>query len=257
MTQGVAPIGDDDLHAYVDDRLSPNRRVLVERHLRDHPEASARVRRWQDGSAALREALASHASEPIPSSLSLSHLAALRRQQRSPLRMVAGIALALSIGTGAGWFLRSASVPGGLTALAMEAASGHRSFADGRMPMEYPPDRQAELVSWTTRQFGHPMPPPDLEKSGYRLLGGRIALTEQGPGCLYLYDDEAGARLTLFVRSMHGRDLEAPMHPVALSGVSGFVWARHGIGFSLIANQPVPALHDISDQIRSELSDAT
>ncbi len=251
------PIGDDDLHAYVDQRLTPDRRLLVERHLRDHPEASARVRRWQEGSAALRNALAGHTSEPIPATLTLSHLAALRTQRRSPLRMVAGIALALAVGTGAGWFLHGASVPGGLTALAMEAASGHRAFADSRMPLEYPPDRQAELVSWTTRQFGQSMPAPDLEKSGYHLMGGRIALTEQGAGCLYLYGDPAGSRLTLFVRSMHGRDLEAPMRPVALSGVSGFVWARHGIGFSLVADQPTPMLHDISDRVRNAMSGDT
>lgn len=251
------PIGDDDLHAYVDDRLAPDRRLLVERHLREHPEASARVRRWQEGSTALRNALAGHASEPIPATLTPAHLVALRTQRRSPLRMVAGIALALTVGTGAGWFLRGASAPGGLAALAMEAASGHRAFAHNGMPLEYSPDRQAELVSWTTRQFGRSMPPPDLEKSGYHLIGGRIALTEQGPGCLYLYDDPAGTRLTLLVRSMHERDLEAPMRPVALSGVSGFAWARHGIGFSLVADQRTPMLHDISDQVRNEMSGDT
>ena len=253
----VDPVGDDDLHAYVDDRLAPERRLLVERHLREHPEASARVRRWQEGSAALRKALAGRASEPIPAMLAPSHLAALRAQRRSPLRMVASMALALAVGTGAGWLLHGASTPVGLTAFGMEAASGHRAFADNRMPLEYPPDRQADLVNWTSREFGHPIPPPDLEKSGYRLKGGRIALTEQGAGCLYVYDDQAGSRLTLFVRSMHGRDLEAPMRPLGLSGISGFVWARKGIGFSLIADLPMPLLHDISDHVRNEMSGDT
>ena len=248
------PVGDDDLHAYVDDRLAPERRPLVERYLREHPEAGARVRRWQEGSAALRKALAGHTLEPNPATLTLSHLAALRARRRSSLPMVAGIVLALAVGTGSGWFLRGASTPVGLAALAMEAASGHRAFTDTQMPVEYPPDRQADLVSWTSRHFGHPIPPPDLENSGYRLKGGQIALTEQGAGCLYVYDDQAGSRLTLFVRSMHGRDLEAPMRPLALSGVSGFVWARKGIGFSLIADRPMPVLHEISDHVRNEMS---
>jgi anti-sigma factor RsiW len=254
MTNNGRPIGEEELHAYVDDRLDPDRRQTVERYLQAHPEAGARIRRWQESSEALRQALAGRASEPIPASLSLPHLSALRTRRRTPLRMVAGVALALMVGTGAGWVMRGPPGPSGLTALAMEAASGYRATAYNHLPLEFAADRQADLVSWTSRQFGSPMPPPDLTRSGYRLLGGRIALTVQGAGCLYVYDNGSGSRLTLFLRRMHGRDLEAPMQPLKDEDVSGFAWARDGIGFSLVSNQSTPTLHEISDHIRNEMT---
>ena len=49
MTERESPIGEDDLHAYVDGRLQPERLAIVESYLKTNPEIAAR-RRWFEAS---------------------------------------------------------------------------------------------------------------------------------------------------------------------------------------------------------------
>ncbi|MET0245588.1 MAG: anti-sigma factor, partial [Sphingomonas sp.] len=59
------PIGEDDLHAYVDGVLGGHRRAEVEAVLNAQPELRARVARDIEARDALRAALAGMADEPV------------------------------------------------------------------------------------------------------------------------------------------------------------------------------------------------
>lgn len=47
MTGDERPIGEQDLHAYVDGFLDPVRRPTVERYLADHPREANTVSVWK------------------------------------------------------------------------------------------------------------------------------------------------------------------------------------------------------------------
>ena len=64
--KGGMPIGDDDLHGYVDKRLKPERMAAVEAYIATHPDAAIRVRQYQEQRQALRSALQPKYDEPDP-----------------------------------------------------------------------------------------------------------------------------------------------------------------------------------------------
>jgi anti-sigma factor RsiW len=121
------PIGEDELHAYVDGFLSPDRQLVVERYLADHPEAAARIAGWQVVGEALRNAAAWKFHEPVPASLNITRLAEARIANRwGPWRMAAGIAIALALGVGSGWLARGPSEPSGPVSAGRETAALNR-----------------------------------------------------------------------------------------------------------------------------------
>ena len=63
---GVLPVGEDDLHAYVDGQLTPERRSAVERWLESNPEAAARAAFYARLNADLHRQYDHVLAEPIP-----------------------------------------------------------------------------------------------------------------------------------------------------------------------------------------------
>src|SRR3954447_1150193 len=99
------PIGDDDLHGYVDKRLEPERMAAVEAYIATHPDAAVRVRQYQEQRQALRSALQPKHDEPIPVRLRVASIQAeQRRRWRRTLGRVAAAGLWLLVGAAGGWF---------------------------------------------------------------------------------------------------------------------------------------------------------
>src|SRR5258706_13309162 len=69
MTHREPPITDDELHAYVDSRLSTDRACEVEEYLAAHPGAAARVAAWRAQATMIREKWGKVAKEKIPERL--------------------------------------------------------------------------------------------------------------------------------------------------------------------------------------------
>ena len=260
MNNQASPIGEDDLHAYVDGQLDAERRATVERYLADHPDAAARIAGWQAGDQALRDALAWKLQEPVPAALNLARmvegrLVEARQARRFGLwQIAAGVVLAFAIGSGSGWMARGPRASTGLAAVGLEAAAAYRVFATDPMhPVEFGAGQKVQLVRWVTRRLGRPVSPPDLSAAGYRLMGGRMLATQDGPACMFLYDNAQRQRITLFVRPMHKRDMNAAMRPMHVKDATGFAWARNGLGFGLFTGAPLPVLHELSNRARSEM----
>ena len=64
MSERDNPIGEDDLHAYVDRRLQPERVEAVEAYLNANTEVASRVSAWRAQRETLRDQLAAKAAEP-------------------------------------------------------------------------------------------------------------------------------------------------------------------------------------------------
>jgi len=147
MTDPIRPVQEDELHAYVDDRLDATRRMEVESHLQANPILQRQVEGWSQQAEPLREALAFKLHEPVPSSLHLGRLLEQRtvRGQGGLFgnlwRVAAALVLTLGLGVAAGWTARGMQRMGEVTRLGMEAAAAHSVFGtDPTRPIEIGPE---------------------------------------------------------------------------------------------------------------------
>jgi anti-sigma factor RsiW len=249
------PITEDDLHAYVDQALAPERRGEVAAYLDDHPEVAERITAFAGQRDLLRAALAPVAEEPLPAALNLAHIIESRRRRPSRFGWAIAAMLLLSIGGAGGWIMHGAlqTSPGGLVALAQEATASYDVYApDHVRPVEMRASDTAQLVQWVSGRLHQPVKVPDLATSGYRLMGGRLVATTHGPAAMFMYDDDHGSRIVVLTRPMNGTDEDAPMTPQAKGDVAGFAWADSGIGYSLVGQAPAESLRAVANEVRKQ-----
>ena len=249
------PITEDDLHAYVDRVLEPERRAEVAAYLGDHPDVAKRVRAFADQRDLLRAALAPIAEEPLPPALNLSRIIEQHARRPSVVRWAMAAMLLLSIGGLGGWAMRGALQPSpeGLVALAQEATASYDVYAPDRVrPVEVRASDAAQLVEWVSGRLHRPMKVPDLTSSGYRLMGGRLVATDHGPAAMFMYDDDHGSRIVVLTRPMSSADQNAPMTPQSHGDVRGFAWADDGVGYSLVGRAAPELLRPIANEVRKQ-----
>lgn len=248
------PITEDDLHAYVDCVLEPERQAEVASYLEGHPEVAERVTAYSSQRKLLRATLAPIADEPLPPRLNLARMIEDRRRRVVPKWWAIAAVLLVCIGGLGGWVIRGAleTTGQGLTALAQEAAYSYSVYAPDRIrPVEIRASSSAELVQWISSRLHQPVKVPDLTTSGYRLMGGRLVATSHGPAAMFMYDDDRGTRLVVLARPMH-EDQHAPMAPHSGNGVSGFAWADDGLGYGLVGPSAPDALKPIANEARKQ-----
>jgi anti-sigma factor RsiW len=250
------PITEEDLHAYVDRVLEPERQAEVADYLREHPDVAKRITAFADQRDQLRAALAPVAGEPLPPELNLARIIERRSRRPSVTRWAAMAAvLLLCIGGTVGWGVRGAleTSPGGLTALAQEATASYNVYAPDRVrPVEVRASDSAQLVQWVSDRLHRPVKVPDLTTSGYRLMGGRLVATEHGPAAMFMYDDDRGSRIVLLTRPMSRADQNAPMTPQSRGDVGGFSWADDGVGYSLVGQAAAESLRPLANEVRRQ-----
>jgi anti-sigma factor RsiW len=256
----MSPIPEDDLHAYVDGQLAPDRHAEVARQLQEQPEAAERVAAYAAQREALRAAFASVAAEPVPPRLALPNLIAGRHAARRIVwRAAAAVLLAFVLGGGGGWALRAgiATTPSDLTLLAQEAIANHVVYtADRRRPTELGAEQRDDLAKWVSNRLGHPVAPPDMASAGFHYMGGRLAATPQGPAGLFMYQNADGKRLTVFVLPMRDAS-DTPTRMVDVGAMDGCAWIDKGVGYTVVAPVPLKELRGLAEDVRRQLGAAT
>jgi anti-sigma factor RsiW len=250
------PVTEADLQAHVDGRLSPERDAEVSAWLMAHRDDALRVAAYRSQTGTLRAALDPIADEPLPPALDL-RLLARARQRRAGLRspaITASVAALLLLGGMGGWALRGWTVPPsmGTAALAREAASSYVVYAsDTTRPVELAATQRTAIDGWFSERLARPIAAPDLRSAGLSLIGGRLVATEHGPAGLYLYRDDKGRSLALYVRPMEVEGTDR-MTARREGGVSGWTWADEGLGFGVFGSAPPEYLHDAANRVRSQ-----
>ena len=196
------PICEDDLHAWADGRLDSARRAEVDAWLAEDPARADRVAGWRADSERLHAAYDPTLDEPIPARLR----AAIERTERPPMlrtaAVVAWMVVGTLIGTGLGYRLgRESGAPAdGLAGLPRAAAVAHAVYSpEVRHPVEVGADQEQHLVGWLSKRLGAPVRVPDLSGRGFALLGGRLLADTAGPSAQFMYEDDGGRRLTLYL----------------------------------------------------------
>ncbi len=266
MIGDSSPIGDDDLQGFIDDRLEPDRRRIVEAWLGEHPDVAARVAAQRADREDLRARLAAKGREPIPARLRISTLKAARRDRfrRGALSLAAAVTLFVAgivadrLVTNPARVTAVADIGSRLAtseradALAGVAEVAHRTFVvEAVHPVEVDASREAHLVQWLSKRLGRSLAAPDLGRFGWRLMGGRLLTAGGGPAAQLMYEDEAGHRLTVWITG--GEEGRTAFRFRSDGGTSTFAWIDDGFGFAVTAPLDRERLQIIAEAVHHRL----
>ncbi len=260
MSDPARPIAEEELHAWIDGQLEPERQATVLRYLQEQSDVAHRVGAWRDQRESLRAAFAPVAAEPIPARLGLERLIEQwlieqRRERRLSWRAAASVLLAFGLGGAGGWFLHGGTAPptASITLLAQQAVANHVVYAaDRRRPTELGAHERDDLARWVSNRLNHQVAPPDLSADGYAYMGGRLAATPDGPAGLFMYDDPQGVRVTVFVLPLNAAT-SMPIQHVDVAHVDGCAWIEKGIGYTVVGKLPPPELRRIAELVQRQL----
>jgi anti-sigma factor RsiW len=242
------------LGAFVDDELAAQESAAVHARLAADPQAAARVAAWRAQKAALQavcEGARVAGERAAPAVLVL--------RPRVPWWWRAGIAAAW-VAVGAGLAVAAGALVPELMAGAAPAASRivdtPEAFArradvayavyspEQRHPVEVGAADEAHLVAWLSKRLGKPLSVPSLAEYGYSLVGGRLLPGTTGPAAQFMYENDAGERLTLYVGTS-GADRDA-VRLLRDGNRRTFYWSTDRTGYALSGPQTEPKLHTIA-----------
>ena len=276
-TNTFSPVTEAELQAYVDRELTPERQREIETYLARRPEEAQRVEIYLKQKLEIRALFDPVVDEPIP--------ARVRQAARRPhtpwylQRLVAGVAIAIVSGS-AGWGLHSgmatepvaatvsqrtsgAITMASATGFAQRAAIAHAVYSpDQRRAVEVGADHEDQLVTWLSKRMGAPMKPPHLQALGYSLDGGRLLPGDKGPVAQFMYHDNSGAKLTLYVSNevgsatgVKGKTNSETAFRFAQEGkVNVFYWVNGPFGYAISADAEKAELARVSGEVYRQLA---
>jgi anti-sigma factor RsiW len=255
-------VEEHELHARLDDRLSPQRAAEVDAYLATQPEVRARLRRYAEQQGLLRTAFVEETATPIPARLRVGRLLAEQRRRRYQrfARIAAAVVLVVAGGIG-GWAARDVSmrllpstnpVASNARTITADAIAAYKVFSvEVRHPVEVDVAQEAHLVQWLSKRLGQPLVVPDLSAAGFRLMGGRLLPAENGPAAQFMYEN-GKERVTLYLRTGIGG--ETAFRYSEDNGTGAFYWSDQGFGYALAAKADRDLLLRLSEIVYQQMS---
>jgi anti-sigma factor RsiW len=135
------------------------------------------------------------------------------------------------------------------TAFVDTAAATHRSYLDGKLPLEIQTSSPAVVTAWFASKVGFPFQlPASQEVQGgeqpYRLLGARL-VNYQGTYAVLTTYEMQGKKISLLVASSKfatvagGEEVRSGDLTFHYYGVGGFkviTWSNHGLAYALVSS---------------------
>jgi anti-sigma factor RsiW len=253
------------LGAFVDDELPSDDRGALQARLAADPQAAARVAAYRAQKTALQVLCegAHVAGEPVAADAAP---AVLVLRTRTPWWWRTGIAAAwLTVGAGlalavtalvprlapsfvpafVAGVMPSASRAETPEAFARRADVAYAVYSpEQRHPVEVGAADEAHLVAWLSKRLGKTLSVPSLSEYGYALVGGRLLPGTTGPAAQFMYENDAGERLTLYVGTS-GTDRDA-VRLLRDGNRRTFYWSTDRMGYALSGPQTEPKLREIA-----------
>lgn len=242
-------ITDQDLSAYVDGQIDPARRSEVEAYLSAHPQAAEKVAAYRKQNEMLHALFDPAMDEPLPATLRHA------RPQPQWLRYVAMLGT-LAIGITLGYLGRGVTTPTvSPLALYKQAAFAHVAYAPEVLhPVEVSAQQETHLVNWLSKRLGGSVRAPHLGTAGFELMGGRLLPDEARPAAQFMYQDNRGQRLTLYVKREPKNDPATAFRFAQEDGVSVFYWVDRGFGYALSGELPKAELLRVAEVVYKQLN---
>lgn len=223
-----------ELHAYVDERLDPQRRAEVQAWLAANPQEAARIDAWREDARRLRAALAGFGERPSDPALDLGPLRQRLRQRRLR-RLASAAALLIAVGLGGlgGWQAREVTLVAGSLPMA-DAVQAHRMFVDATA-LDIQASDPVQLQAWLGRHFNRVGRLPDLAGYGFQPVGARLLSNEAGPAALLVFQDRDGQRISLFLRSPGEHFERMPTGQRTEGQLQARYWSHGDYNFALVS----------------------
>ena len=189
-------------------------------------------------------------TEPIPARMHL---------RKPPWIGYAKAAMVFAIGIAVGLALPTlrTQMPGNtVTAqqLPLRAARAHLVYAsEVRHPVEVDATQQDHLVKWLSKRLDTDLKVPVLAKDGYELLGGRLLPGNEGPVAQFMYQEQSGKRLTLYVTRPHTGDTLTAFRFAQEGPVSVFYWIDRDCGYALSGEVDKTTLARVATTVYKQL----
>lgn len=244
---------EQDIHLALDGELPQDERPDFDAWLEANPEMKARWLRYEEDRARLRGALEGVTEEPMPTRLTavLTSGAAAERAEAPAWKFVAIAAALLVVGGMGGYLLSTFTRPPAVLAEARpmvdSAIAAHVVYAnEKRHVVEVGADEAEHLNSWLSNRVGVRLAAPDLTAHGLALVGGRLLPAGDAAAAQYMYQDESGNRVSLYVTRGAGHS-DGGFRVAEARGEIALYWMDEGYGCVVTGKLPREQLTRIAD----------
>jgi anti-sigma factor RsiW len=229
MTDTNIPVTEDELHAFVDGELPPERIGAVEAWLDTHADDAAKITSWRAMSDMLHAKYDSVSDEPVPARLSVDALSHAPR--RWMMGAIVASLLAFAAGGGAGWIAHGAAAkPSVFADFTGDALGAHKLYVvEVRHPVEVAADERAHMQQWLSKRIGYTITAPELDAMGLKLVGGRLLPGPEAPAAFLMYESASGERFTIFTSRATADSTQ--MRYASQKNDGALFWADNGVGY--------------------------
>ncbi|MDQ7977914.1 anti-sigma factor [Paraburkholderia sp. SARCC-3016] len=215
------------LSAFVDNELSENDTAAVREHLERDEQAAAQVAAWRAQKQALRALCGATTRDDTQFVVLRSRSSWWQRAGIAACWLVAGAGLALGAAP-----LVPRLVGGDTMSFARRADIAYAVYTpERRHPVEVAAVEEEHLIAWLSKRLNRQLSVPSLQEYGYSLVGGRLLPGEAGPAAQFMYENQTGARLTLYVTGVP-KD-ETAFRLFRDGNRRTFYWVNDGMGYAL------------------------
>jgi anti-sigma factor RsiW len=200
-------ISDSELNALVDGELDPARQSEIETWLADNPESARRVARYRSQNAGLHALYDDILHEELP--LKIASALETRRSGVPPWAAMAAAIALFVVGAAGGWMVRgetneatrqvASAPPIDTQELMVRASMAHVVSHEDELHTSTS-GGTAEVGDYLADRMGKPVKVPSLDSFGYRLVGSRVLPDTSGPAAQFVFSDESGKKVSLYVR---------------------------------------------------------
>lgn len=254
-----------DIHRLIDGELAPETAARVEAWIAADPARVELARAWRMQNALIHARFDALLNEPVPPRL--MEAARMRRPaaaNQSRFLRAASLAVLACVCVGSGWIGHAWYAGTGradpAAGLPRRAAVAHAVYApEVRHPVEVGADEEAHLVQWLSKRLTVPVRAPALVHHGFRLVGGRRLPGDDRPVAQFMYQNEAGKRLTLYVvtaqkaRTVAASPGESSFRFERVGSVNVFHWNDESRGYALSGEMPREDLLPIARTVYDDL----
>ncbi|SCB57428.1 Transmembrane transcriptional regulator (anti-sigma factor RsiW) [Rhizobium aethiopicum] len=242
-----------DLHAYADGQLPQSSRARIEAYLADNSEEAAMVAEWQAQSTGIRSLFSGYekARDTDPLLVTPARAASPRSKR---WRLTAAALLVFALGALSGHYgpallERPELQLAGSETFPKQAETAFTVYAaEVRHPVEVFADEEAHLATWLGKRLAiDNLKIPNLQPLGFKLIGGRLLPVDGKPGAMFMYENQAGERLTVMVG--RNRENRTTSFRFASSGdLETFYWIDGELGYAVTGEISRETLRAVAEE---------
>ncbi|OWV74159.1 hypothetical protein ATY75_07670 [Rhizobium sp. N122] len=242
-----------DLHAYADGQLAEAARARIEAYLADNPDEAALVAEWQAQNSGIRSLFSGYEQAKDTDALLVSPPRTVSSAWRR-LAIAAAALVVFALGAVSGHYgpallTKPELQLAGSETLPKQAETAFLVYAaEVRHPVEVFADEEAHLATWLGKRLAiQNLKIPNLQPLGFKLVGGRLLPVDDRPGAMFMYENQAGERLTVIV----GRNTEnrTTSFRFASSGnLETFYWIDGELGYAVTGEITRETLRGVAEE---------